>query len=283
MITFFSKEKIFRINKLLIGHDNEFKAEHQILNGSIIIIAIIYLITFILNFVPELKATSVLKISNITMVFILLVLYYLSRIKTKYNISIIIFYLSLFTSFTISWFMAGGIISSIPFYYAAFLCYIIFFSDGWRRKILILLYTINILVLSTIESHHPEFVKYYPNRELKIQFMIKGFISMVILVIYIVYSAKNLYLKEKQNTIDIINQYRLNSTKLKQEFQDKYDQLSIRERDVFNLIIEGKSNQDIAEKLFIEVGTVKLHINKIYKKLGTKDRKETINYITKHN
>lgn len=52
------------------------------------------------------------------------------------------------------------------------------------------------------------------------------------------------------------------------------DLLSARELEVLSKISEGKSNKEIADELFIEVSTVKSHINKIYKTLKIKSRKE---------
>lgn len=51
-------------------------------------------------------------------------------------------------------------------------------------------------------------------------------------------------------------------------------QLTNRERAVFNLIIQGKSNKQIMSELYIEASTLKSHVNHIYKKLNIKDRKE---------
>jgi LuxR family maltose regulon positive regulatory protein len=48
--------------------------------------------------------------------------------------------------------------------------------------------------------------------------------------------------------------------------------LTEREMDVLKLIAEGLSNPEIAEKLFLSVGTVKTHVKHIYGKLGVDDR-----------
>lgn len=48
--------------------------------------------------------------------------------------------------------------------------------------------------------------------------------------------------------------------------------LTAREVDVLRLIAEGCSNPEIAEKLFLSVGTVKTHVKHIYEKLGVDDR-----------
>lgn len=50
------------------------------------------------------------------------------------------------------------------------------------------------------------------------------------------------------------------------------DELTEREREVLGLLAEGLSNQQIAERLFLSVGTVKFHIGNIYSKLGVDSR-----------
>jgi DNA-binding CsgD family transcriptional regulator len=50
--------------------------------------------------------------------------------------------------------------------------------------------------------------------------------------------------------------------------------LSIQEDKVYNLILEGSTNKEIAQTLFISLSTVKTHINNIYKKMGVSNRQE---------
>lgn len=56
------------------------------------------------------------------------------------------------------------------------------------------------------------------------------------------------------------------------------DQLTRREREVLNLIGQDYSNQDIAERLIIEVGTVKNHVHNILSKLNVSSRREAAAY-----
>jgi DNA-binding NarL/FixJ family response regulator len=48
--------------------------------------------------------------------------------------------------------------------------------------------------------------------------------------------------------------------------------LTPRERDVLRLLVQGKSNRDIAAELTVAVGTVKVHVEHILAKLGVSDR-----------
>jgi two-component system, NarL family, response regulator LiaR len=48
--------------------------------------------------------------------------------------------------------------------------------------------------------------------------------------------------------------------------------LSDREMDVLRLIVEGRSNPEIATALFLSTSTVKAHLRNIMNKLGVEDR-----------
>ena len=52
--------------------------------------------------------------------------------------------------------------------------------------------------------------------------------------------------------------------------------LSKRESDVLELVIAGMSNQEIADKLFISVPTVKTHLSNIYSKLDVSRRTQAV-------
>ena len=55
---------------------------------------------------------------------------------------------------------------------------------------------------------------------------------------------------------------------------DLSSQLTPREMEVVKMAASGMRNKEIAEKLFITVGTVKLHLHRIYEKLGVEGRVE---------
>ena len=48
--------------------------------------------------------------------------------------------------------------------------------------------------------------------------------------------------------------------------------LSERETEVFKLVLEGYSNREIAQELFISIETVKAHMTSILYKIGVEDR-----------
>jgi len=53
--------------------------------------------------------------------------------------------------------------------------------------------------------------------------------------------------------------------------------LSLQERKIYGLLLEGKSNKEIADVLAIELSTVKSHISSIYSKLNISSRKDILN------
>jgi DNA-binding NarL/FixJ family response regulator len=60
---------------------------------------------------------------------------------------------------------------------------------------------------------------------------------------------------------------------------DAYSELTSRELEVLELIGEGLTNQKIADKLFIEVGTVKNHVHNILKKLDVASRESAAAHL----
>jgi DNA-binding NarL/FixJ family response regulator len=62
------------------------------------------------------------------------------------------------------------------------------------------------------------------------------------------------------------------------EAPEKHD-LSRRELEVIQLVIQGYKNRDVAEKLFISEKTVKNHLSAIFNKLGVADRLELTLYV----
>ncbi|MBP1467965.1 response regulator transcription factor [Candidatus Chloroploca sp. M-50] len=58
--------------------------------------------------------------------------------------------------------------------------------------------------------------------------------------------------------------------------QPLIEPLTERELDVLRLICAGKSNQEIADELFLALNTVKRHVNNLYGKLGVSRRAQAI-------
>jgi DNA-binding NarL/FixJ family response regulator len=59
------------------------------------------------------------------------------------------------------------------------------------------------------------------------------------------------------------------------------DRLTAREREIVQMTASGLRNREIAERLFITEGTVKLHLHNIYQKLEVNGRPELIRLATR--
>jgi DNA-binding CsgD family transcriptional regulator len=57
---------------------------------------------------------------------------------------------------------------------------------------------------------------------------------------------------------------------------DKRDTLTVKEHRILELIAQGRSNKEIAALNYVELSTVKTHINNIFFKLGVKNRRDAV-------
>ena len=75
---------------------------------------------------------------------------------------------------------------------------------------------------------------------------------------------------------------RKNSTETKQVLTDTYN-LTKREKQILNLVLEGKSNKDIADELDISKRTAEVHRFNLMKKLDVKNLMELANKVREFN
>jgi two-component system, NarL family, response regulator LiaR len=61
-----------------------------------------------------------------------------------------------------------------------------------------------------------------------------------------------------------------------------HEELTNREMEILLLMAQGKTNQDIADELFIALKTVKTHVSNILSKLDVQDRTQAVIYAFKH-
>lgn len=89
-------------------------------------------------------------------------------------------------------------------------------------------------------------------------------------------SSKNNYLLALLGLSLLGNIILLLRLKRKNKFEkkDKIEALTKQEQNVLNLILEDKTNKQIATELFVSISTVKTHTNNIYKKLNVQSRTE---------
>jgi DNA-binding NarL/FixJ family response regulator len=91
-------------------------------------------------------------------------------------------------------------------------------------------------------------------------------IAILVLILYLADAKFEFKLNKGANE----NQVELNKTDL--------DKLSNTELNILKLVSDGKTNQEIANELFISVHTVKKHISNVFRKLNLTSRSETRKY-----
>lgn len=74
----------------------------------------------------------------------------------------------------------------------------------------------------------------------------------------------------------IIDEYLRHNENTLQE--DSYDKLTIREREILQLVVEGRSNREISEKLHITIKTVGVHRTNLMEKLDIHNTPELVKY-----
>lgn len=63
------------------------------------------------------------------------------------------------------------------------------------------------------------------------------------------------------------------------QLDDQQISLTERERQILGLAAEGMSNQEISDKIFVSLGTVKWHLHNVYDKLGVKNRTQALKAV----
>lgn len=115
--------------------------------------------------------------------------------------------------------------------------------------------------------HHLDFYFFHTN--------IRNFDALILLLINLwPLLWYKLYYKDYQKNCFRVENKKLITTL----FQEEYE-ITSREKEIIDLIMEGKSNIEIENILFISFNTVKNHIYNIYKKLGINSRVQLLNFI----
>lgn len=57
-----------------------------------------------------------------------------------------------------------------------------------------------------------------------------------------------------------------------------YEGLTSKQQEILKLLAQGKTNKEIAQELFVELSTVKTHINNVYRQLGVGSRQEAASF-----
>lgn len=90
-----------------------------------------------------------------------------------------------------------------------------------------------------------------------------AYLSFAVFVVYLYFFISRHYFRDFENP-DVKDH-------LPQKFLEEQG-ISSREQEIINLLVDGKTNREIAEQLFISDNTVKTHVKNIYAKLSVSNR-----------
>ena len=105
--------------------------------------------------------------------------------------------------------------------------------------------------------------------------------SEILEAIYTLRNGYEFYAKTITNIL--LNSYLSDQDIDTTEKEKRQKALSMREMEVFKHFAEGKSNREIADKLFISVRTVETHKNNIMKKINLKTTVDLVKFAIKNN
>ncbi|MBK9686420.1 MAG: response regulator transcription factor [Saprospiraceae bacterium] len=109
----------------------------------------------------------------------------------------------------------------------------------------------------------------------KIKLVLHNYPGLLFLMVVVSTFLISLYFKITSRRISSLSIQIREQSKIKSDGNNaQIDELSGRQKEVYDLIISGKTNKEIINELFIEQSTLKSHINQIYKKLNIKSRIE---------
>ena len=209
-------------------------------------------------------------------------LYYPKFKLLPYVISLVILILGLFYLVTDNFIFLVAISILV---FSVFLVYWLAGVTLFKKNIFIKVFTFAFVVIFLLSINYYVFKVFgVSSASLNATYIkLGGFIEMIVLSLAVIYRMKVLK-KENRFMRSKIVSYATELEKLAVEVSNKQmdeklnfeNLLSIRENEIFELIVSSKSNQEIADQLNISLNTVKFHIKNMYEKLQVKSRKEVL-------
>ena len=274
---FSKKSKFTNVLVYLMGRDCEFKSEHQFFNLTCLFSIAGFSLFIIINTIFEID--YILSLIKLFVVVTSAILYYFSRYKYNLTWTSILYFLMILFCLLYIGMKNGGVTGGIAPIYTAILALMLFVMNGIKRILLLAIWILSISCLFVLEYYSPDNITPYSSIHQKYVDIYLSYFSGIVIVGFVVVNVKKLYKKEKLNLEELIKEYRTSGLELKEIINNKMQLLTVRERELCKLLLIGQSNKEIADNLFITEGTVKSHLNKIYKKLGTCNRLEVINIM----
>ena len=121
-------------------------------------------------------------------------------------------------------------------------------------------------------------LRYYANEE---KSMVPSQLWLLVGLLSLLFIGAVVWITILNKKITELESRQLDSPVLEKVDPNLQERLTQKESEILQLIGQGKSNKEIASELFVELSTVKTHINKIYTKLKVKNRREASEIASK--
>ena len=262
----------------LIGKKEDFSFDHRFFNFICLIIAGSYILRILINLIIEINhiGLTLLHISSFIGISIIL---YMSRSLRKVDLAKYLLIIMLLTVFSLNWFFTGGTDGVMLFDYFYLFTIIVFISNRRHKILAISIIIINVSLLLFIERMYPDLIVQKIGEQKLIFYKFSHFLLIAGITVIMINTAKKLYWMDIIQNSEI-NGTNHNHTNGQSKQSEIVNNLTVQERRVLGLILEGKANKEIASILYIDICTVKTHINNIYKKIGVNSRSSIFSLLT---
>jgi len=265
-----SEDSLIPHFETLIGERVEFKVDHRFFNSICLIVGASYLIRIFINLILGIHIFDLNLCHGISSLGIFCV-FYISRFWRKLLTGKIFFFLIILLTFSMNWLLAGGTTGVMLLYYLPLFALLLILFDKKYRIVVScsILLTVSLLIL--LEYKYPDLIvqKIDESRLSVTRYIHFLFVSAVIALIFRI--ANKLYSIDKLIGEDLRVNNRSNPD-INKRISELNHNLTCQEKKIMELIVSGKSNKEIATALYIDVSTVKTHINNIYKKIRVTNR-----------
>jgi DNA-binding NarL/FixJ family response regulator len=254
----------------LIGESDLFNLDQRLFNSILLISAVSYIIRIFINILIGVKMTELI-LSHLAAIISFIIIFYFSRVLNKLKISRILFISVIMLTFSINWLYSGGSAGVMPFYYLCLLTIIVIVTKRKFKKYVISIILLNVSLLIFLEYRHPHIILENIDKEKSYIYKFSHYLFVSLVTVIILQVSKTMYRQE--NTSDA--EFKVGSQNQENgngKLPEVLQNLTIQERKVLELIMEGRRNKEIAAVLYVDLSTVKTHINNIYKKIGVSNR-----------
>jgi DNA-binding CsgD family transcriptional regulator len=262
----------------VIGEAEDFSFDHRLFNSICLIVAASYVIRMFINLILGIKLPEI-TLSHIFSLVSILIIFYLSRSLRRFMISKSLLLSIILITYSFNWFYSGGTAGVMPFYYLCLFAVIVLVARRKYKILVIGIILLNISLLIFIEFRHPQSVIQKVEDQKLYIYKYMHFLFLTLLTILILQTGKTLFRIEKFLNTDLLAKNKEDGNG-NNKVSEIFNNLTLQERKVLELILEGKRNKEIASILYVDICTVKTHINNIYKKIGVNNRSAILKKVS---